>query len=83
MLCNIKKIEPSEEKKEGVPIDFAWVLYVGLKKFGMQEREVYAMKMGKWLDLFEIHKKMYNFETTKRLYKETEEEEKQGSVMDL
>ena len=42
------------------------------------------MQMGKWLDLFEVYKNVYNFETTKQLYGTgATENEKQGSVMDL
>lgn len=83
MLCH-KKIEPGTKKGEGKPIDVAWILYIGIAKMGYSEKEVYLMQMGKWLDLFEVYKNVYNFETAKQLYGTGEtENEKKGSVMDL
>lgn len=40
------------------------------------------MQMGKWLDLFETYRKVYNFETTRQMYG-VEETGKKDSVMDL
>lgn len=42
------------------------------------------MQFGKWADLFETYKAVYNFESTGGKYQvDMEKEEKSGSVFDL
>lgn len=40
------------------------------------------MQMGKWLDLFDTYRKVYNFEISRQMYG-MDEAEKKDSVMDL
>lgn len=40
------------------------------------------MQMGKWLDLFDTYRRVYNFETARQLYS-VEEAGKKDSVMNL
>lgn len=56
-------------------IDFAWVLYNGMQKLGFTEKEVGRMRFGKWSDLIEVYRKVYNFETRKSLFRIGEPEE--------
>lgn len=60
--------------REEKPIDFAWVYYIGMNKLGFTYRETGQMYIGLWADLFETHKKHYNFETKRGLYDLREEE---------
>ena len=83
MFCR-KKIKPGADKEKGEskPMDVSWIIYIGMAKLGYSEKEVLLMSLGKWLDMFETYKAVYNFETTKQLYGKPEEEKK-DSVMDL
>lgn len=80
-----KKTKPGAgKKKEERPIDVAWIIYIGMAKFGYSEKEVYLLPMGKWIDIFETYKRIHNFDMQKMLYKiDDEEPEKKGSVFDL
>lgn len=49
-------------------------------EIGYNEKEISRMYFGKWCDLFEEYKKLYNFKLKKYLFKE---EEKEVSLMDL
>lgn len=66
-------------------MDVAWILYIGMNKLGYTEEEVYLMQFGKWIDLFETYKVVYNFESAGGKYQVDmeKEEEKSGSVFDL
>lgn len=77
----VKKIKPRTGKGNDKPIDVSWILYIGMEKLGYTEKEVYLIQLGKWLDLYETYKKVYNFETTKQLY-QNQEDTKKESVMD-
>lgn len=80
-MLKSKKIEPSTSNSKEEPIDVAWLLYIGMNKLGYSEAEVYLMPVGKWIDLYEVYKKVYNFERTGNLY--DVEKKESGSVMDL
>ena len=56
-----------------------------MNKLGYTEEEVYLMQFGKWADLFETYKAVYNFESAGGKYQVDmeKEEEKSGSVFDL
>lgn len=75
-------MKPGTGKEENRPIDVSWLLFIGIAKLGYSEKEVYLMQMGKWMDLFDTYRKVYNFETTRQMYG-VEETEKKDSVMDL
>lgn len=80
MFCN-KKIE-TKQKGEEKPIDFAWLIYIGMNKLGFNYTQVGTLYFGVWVDLFEEYKKQYNFETKRGLYAVETTEEK-GSLLDL
>ncbi len=46
---------------------------------GYTESEISGMYFGKWCDLYEEYKKLYNFKTTRCLY----QDKKEVSLMDL
>ena len=56
------------EPGEPEPIDFAWLLYMGMQ-FGLQKKEVKQLYLGQWVDLFRVHKENHNFEAKRGLYK--------------
>ena len=78
----VKKIKQGTGKEENRPIDVSWLLFIGVAKLGYSEKEVYLMQMGKWLDLFDTYRRVYNFETAIQLYS-VEEAGKKDSVMNL
>ncbi|MCI5872149.1 MAG: hypothetical protein PUJ55_00100 [Clostridiales bacterium] len=55
---------------------------MGINRLGFTMQQVEKMYFGEWQDFFEVYKKVYNFETSKQLYCE-EEEEKIASINDL
>lgn len=63
-------------------MDVSWLIYIGMAKLGYSEKELLLMSFGKWLDMFETYKAVYNFETTKQLYGKQAEREL-DSVMNL
>ena len=80
----IKKIKPGTgKKKEEKPIDVAWLLFIGMNKFGYTEQEAYLLPMGKWIDMFETYKRVHNFDTQRMLYQIEDPAEKKGSIFDL
>lgn len=81
-MFSVKKRKQGTGKEENRPIDVSWLLFIGIAKFGYSEKEVYLMQMGKWLDLFDTYRRVYNFETARQIYRVEEEREK-DSVMDL
>lgn len=74
MLCH-KKIEAREGNGEDKPVNFAWLVYIGMNKLGFSYREVGWLYFGAWADLFEQYKKTYNFEKSRSLYAIYEPEE--------
>lgn len=79
MLCG-KKNRPRETHDTEEPIDFAWVFYIGMNKLGFSYKQIQHITLGLWVDLFEVYKSQYNFETRRMLYKT---EEPDGSLVDL
>lgn len=80
MFCS-KKIK-TKQKEEEKPIDFAWLIYIGMNKLGFTYTQVGQLYFGMWADLFEEFKQQYNFEKKKCLYVVEETEEK-SSLLDL
>ncbi len=79
-----KKIKPGTGNGEEKPMDVSWLIYIGMAKLGYTEKEVYLMQVGKWMDLFETYKQVYNFETARQFYgKKEEEKPRKASAMDL
>lgn len=50
------------------PIDFLWLQYIGVNKLGFPYKSVRQQYFGILMELFEIYKKQYNFETKRGLY---------------
>lgn len=50
------------------PIDFLWLQYIGVNKLGFSCKSVRQQYFGILMELFEIYKKQYNFETKRGLY---------------
>lgn len=82
MFCH-KKIKPGTGNEEEKPIDVSWILYIGIAKMGYTEKEVYLMHLGKWIELLDVYKRVYNFEMTKQLYNTEMNQEKLDSVLNL
>lgn len=61
------------------PIDFPWLLYIGMNRLGFTYRECGFLYFGQWCDLFGAFKRQYNFEKT-LLYKVQPEEEPVSSL---
>lgn len=80
MLCSKKT--KAKQKGEDKPIDFAWLIYIGINKLGFTYTQVGQLYFSTWVDLFEEYKRQYNFEKKKYLYV-VEEEEAKGSLLDL
>lgn len=57
-----------EDGESGQPIDFAWLIYIGMNKLGFNYRQTTQMYFGFWVDLFETYKKQYNFEIKRTAY---------------
>ena len=64
-----KKITARGEGNREKPIDFLWIQYMGVNRLGFSYRSIGQQYFGYWMDLFETHKKQYNFETKRGLYK--------------
>lgn len=58
---------------------------MGVTRLGYTERQIEQMYFGKWSDLFEVYKAVYNFETENRLFPSNVpvQEEPRGSLKDL
>lgn len=76
----VKKIATRRGSRDNEPIDFFWIIYIGMNKLGFSYRQVKQMYFGSWVDFYEIHKKQYNFETKRALYVIPEEEEPISSL---
>lgn len=74
MFCHKKKQTREISEESDGPVDFIWIRYTGMNKLGFSYKQVGHMYFGLWADLFEIHKKQYNFETKRALYDIREEE---------
>lgn len=48
-------------------MDFAWLLFMGMR-FGYSEREVSHLYLGKWVELFQVYKKMHNMEMKRGIF---------------
>lgn len=76
MLPDKKRVDHAEDEgdidEEECPLDFAWLLYMGMQ-FGFTQNEISHMYLGKWMDIFEVHKHYHNFRMKKGLYKEKPE----------
>ena len=57
-----------EDGESGQPMDFAWLIYIGMNKLGFTYRQTTQMYFGFWVDLFETYKKQYNFEIKRTAY---------------
>lgn len=82
MFSNKKVKTKQKTEKEDQPIDFAWIIYIGMNKLGFSYEQTGQLYFGLWADLLEAFKRQYNFEIKKGLY-EIETEEKRGSLLDL
>lgn len=67
MFCS-KKIIARGSSDEDKELDFSWLFYVAMNKLGFSYRETGHLHFGLWVDLFESHKAMHNFETKRGLY---------------
>ena len=56
------------------PIDFSWLIYIGMNKLGFTYRQTMQMYFGFWMDLFETYKRQHNFEMKRGLYNIQEDE---------
>lgn len=63
-----KRVARREDEGTDVPIDFSWLLYIGMNKLGFNYRECGWLYFGQWCDLFEVYKRQYNFEKKHMLY---------------
>lgn len=70
-------IREEEEK----PVDFSWVIYIGMNRLGFTYRQTMQMYFGVWMDLFDAFKKQYNFEIKRAVYTLEEEEISSLSVL--
>lgn len=62
-------------------MDFSWVIFIGMNRLGFTYRQTMQMYFGFWMDLFEIYKKQYNFETKRAVYTLEEDEISSLSVL--
>ena len=68
MLFHKKNLTKGEENNEQ-PIDFPWLIYIGMNKLGFTYKQVMQMHFGLWIDLYETYKKQYNFELKRTAYR--------------
>ena len=81
-MLPFKKVRAhAEDGDDDSIIDFAWVLFIGMNRLGFPERAVWQMTFGKWADLFEQYKMVYNFEAKNLLF--DTDEKQQASLFDL
>ncbi len=66
-----RRMGTGEEK----PIDFSWIVFIGMNRLGFPYRQMMHMYFGFWADLFETYKRQYNFETKRGLYVLQEEDD--------
>lgn len=53
-------------------MDFSRIYAIGLR-MGLTYKEVQHLRYGKWYDLFEDFKTLYNFEIKKNIYKTSDD----------
>ena len=63
-------------------MDFEYIQIICVCRLGFTHEQAHFLRFGKFVDLFEAYKKLYNFETKKALYK-LPEEKMVASLMDL
>lgn len=80
MFCHKKIKTRGTDEGEEKPIDFSWIVFIGMNKLGFTYRQVCQMYFGFWADLFENYKKQYNFEAKRALYSIREEDEEVSSL---
>ncbi len=68
MLCHKKIVSSGVSTDNEEPIDFCWIIFIGINRLGFTPRQVGHLTLGAWTDYFETYKKQYNFETKKGLY---------------
>lgn len=68
MLYVKKKRQQVGDKEEDAALDFAWITYIGINKLGYTEKDIEKMRIGKWLDLYDAYKAVFNFEQSGRKY---------------
>ena len=88
MHCKKNETQPNaegEDPPESTPLNWAWVIYCGVKLLGYPEKEVWEMTLVKWLGLYGEYKKEYNFAAQHGLYRleENPEGQKVSSLLDL
>lgn len=49
-------------------IDFDYIYYIAMNRLGFSFKEAGRLYFGKFVDMFEVHKRIYNFETKRCLY---------------
>lgn len=75
MLQRKKKItKEKSQEEENRDLDVDYCLMMARTKFGATEFECEFMQYGRWIDLFNTYKYIYNFETKQMLYADAEEE---------
>lgn len=81
-MLSDKKIAPTEDIRgdENTPVDFPWVIYIGVSVLHFTYREVMQMYLGLWTELFEKHKRQHNFIIQKGLYELDETEQEVSSL---
>jgi hypothetical protein len=67
-------------REEDKPIDFSWIIFIGMNKLGFTYKQVRKMYFGFWVELFENYKKQHNFEMKRALYSLHEEDEEISSL---
>lgn len=82
MLPNKKKAQSEDNEHENI-IDFDYVLFMAMNRLGFKYEEARHMYFGQYVNLMEIYKTVYNFETKRCLYDTGPEEKKVSSLMDL
>lgn len=76
MFCCKKKSNSREPEDENPVINFDWVFLIARTRLGISQKEAEYMLFGKWLDIFQSYKELYNFETKRLVYKDVEDEMK-------
>lgn len=77
----MKAQSDQNDKKDSV-IDFDYIFFIAVNRLGFTYQSAKYLYFGKYIDLFEAFKRVYNFETSRMLYK-IEEEKKVTSLLEL
>ena len=75
------KAQPKNDNQDDT-IDIDYITFMCMNRLGFTYSQTMHMYFGKFVDLFEIYKEVYNFETKRLLYK-LEEEKKVTSLIEL